>query len=97
LIVIDTLLWKGLRFVLNGVTTAVDAERDDESAIKEGLLEARMRTEIGEIDEAEYARIEAELLGRLREIRRARGDEVEHATLEIAGAEVSIVEGEGDR
>jgi hypothetical protein len=94
LILIDTLLWKGLRFVLSGVTKAVDAERDDEAALKESLLEARMRTEIGEMSEADYSEVEREILGRLREIRRARGEEDEPGTLEIAGAEVSIEEGD---
>lgn len=92
MILVDTLIWKGLRFVLKSITTAVDAERDDEAALKEALLEARMRTEIGEMDEAQYALVEADLLRRLREIKTARGDADEHASLEIRGVEVSAVE-----
>lgn len=74
MILLDTLLMGGIRFVLDKVAQAVDREMNDESFLREKLLDAQMRLELGEIDEPEFARLEAEVLARLREIReRQRG------------------------
>jgi gas vesicle protein GvpG len=72
-ILIDRLLVGGLRFVLDKVATAVDAEMNDERSLKEDLLAAQMRLELGEIDEEEFAEIEREVVARLREIRTEEG------------------------
>jgi hypothetical protein len=71
---LDSFLIGGLKFVLNQVAAAVDAELDDETILREELLATRMRFELGEIGEDEYAEIEGDLLKRLREIRQARGE-----------------------
>jgi hypothetical protein len=68
-IILDTLLWGGLRFVLNRIAQAVDAELNDEGRLREELLAAQMRLELGEITEEEFAALERELLARLRTLR----------------------------
>jgi hypothetical protein len=67
--ILDTLLFGGLRFVLDNVVAAADAETRDDTALRDHLLEAQMRLELGEIDEAEFATIERDVLARMREIK----------------------------
>ena len=62
MIVLDRLLIGGIRFVLDKVASAVDSEMNDEGALREQLLAAQMRLELGEIEEAEFAEIEADVL-----------------------------------
>lgn len=72
--IVDSLLVGGLRFVLDKIATAVDTEMNDDSALREQLLAAQMRLELGEISQTEFETVEAEILARLREIRdRRRG------------------------
>jgi hypothetical protein len=66
---LDSLLVGGLRFVLDKVGTAVDAEMNDEGPLREMLLDAQMRLELGEIDDDEFAAVERDVLARLRELR----------------------------
>jgi hypothetical protein len=68
-ILLDRLLVGGLRFVLDKVAAAVDSELNDERSLKEELLAAQMRFELGEIDEEEFAEVERDVLERLRDIR----------------------------
>ena len=63
MIILDTLLVGGLKFVLGKIATAVDAELSDDTVWREELLAAQMRLELGEITEAEFAETEKELLG----------------------------------
>jgi hypothetical protein len=73
-IILDTLLVGGIKFVLRKIADAVEAQLTDDSVLHEELLAAQMRLELGEITEAEFAELEADLLARLREIReRQRG------------------------
>lgn len=44
-------------------------EVTDDTKIKEELLELQLRLELGDIDEDEYQRYEAELMSRLRDVR----------------------------
>ncbi|HEX6212372.1 MAG TPA: gas vesicle protein GvpG [Methylomirabilota bacterium] len=69
MIILDTLVIGGLRFVLRRIAEAVDAQLDDVEAIRESLLAAQMRLELGEMTEAEFAAVERELLARMREVR----------------------------
>jgi uncharacterized membrane protein YccC len=75
MIIVDRLLVGGLRFVLDKIGQAVDAELNDAGRLRDELLAAQMRLELGEIDEAEFTRLEADVLARLRALRRreARG------------------------
>jgi hypothetical protein len=70
--ILDSLFLSGFRWVLDTVATAADAELNDDSALREQLLTAEMRREMGEIDDEEFARIEGDLLVRIREIKERR-------------------------
>ena len=59
-------------WVLRTVTTAAEAEMNDDAGLREQLLEAEMRREGGEITDQEFEEIEADLLARIREIRERR-------------------------
>ncbi len=67
--ILDSLLIGGLRFVLDKVAAAAEAELNDEAALRQRLLEAQMRLELDEITAEECAAIEADVLARLRETR----------------------------
>ena len=97
MIILDTLLIGGLRFVLEKLAAAVEAEMDDDTALREELLAAQMRLEVGEIDESEFRRVEAELLRRIAEIRDRRGGGAPAAgALKVTGAEVTFEGEEGE-
>jgi hypothetical protein len=67
--IIDSLLIGGLRFVLDKVAATVDAERNDDTALRDELLAAQMRLELGEVSQSEFDALEKDILARLREIR----------------------------
>ena len=69
MLIIDTLLIGSIRFVLDKVAAAVETELNDDTALREQLLGAQMRVELGEMSESEFADFEADILARLREIR----------------------------
>jgi hypothetical protein len=70
--ILDSLLVGGLRFVFDKIAAAVDTELNDDGALREQLLAAQMRMELGEISQAEFGALEADILERLREIRDRR-------------------------
>ena len=72
MILIDSLLISGIRFVLDKVAAAVDTELNDDTALREQLLAAQMRLELGEMTHKEFAAFEADILARLRDIRERR-------------------------
>ena len=72
MLIIDTLLVGGLRFVLDKIAAAVDTEMNDDSALREQLLAAQMRLELGELSPDAFDQFEADILARLREIRNRR-------------------------
>jgi hypothetical protein len=59
-------------WVLRTVTSAAEAEMNDDVALREQLLEAEMRRETGEISDEEFTEVETDLLARIREIRERR-------------------------
>lgn len=67
--ILDSLLIGSLRFVLDKVVAAAEAEMQDDSALREQLLEAQMQLELGEISDEEFAEIERDILARIREIK----------------------------
>ena len=79
MLILDRLLVKGIRFCLDKLVQAVDQELNDASSLREQLLAAQMRRELGEISEAELAQVETEIMDRLREIaaRQGRGGPIE--------------------
>jgi hypothetical protein len=70
--ILDTVLIGGLRFVFDKIAAAVDTELNDETSLREQLLAAQMRVELGEMSQAEFASLEEDILIRLREIRERR-------------------------
>jgi len=97
-IILDTLLIGGIKFVLRRLAEAVDAQMNDVEVLRQELLAAQMRLELGEITEAQFTALEGDVLARMREIREAQ--EAEAGTsgpVQITGIDVSIagdVEGE---
>ena len=90
MIILDTLLLGGIKFVLGKIAAAVDAELSDDTALKEELLEAQMRLEMGELSEEEFTRIEREILDAIRVVReRMRGSEDETGELKVTGIEAT--------
>ena len=69
MIILDSLLIGGIKFVLDKVASAVNEEMNDEGSLREELLAAQMRYELGELPDEDFATIEADILDRLREIR----------------------------
>ena len=70
--IFDSLLIGGLRFVFDKIAAAVDTEMNDDGALREQLLAAQMRVELGEMTRVEFDALEADILERLREIRDRR-------------------------
>ena len=93
MIVLDTLLIGGIKFVLRRIAEAVDAQLNDVDTLRQELLAAQMRVELGEMSDAEFAEIEAALLARLREIQmraREEGEDGEGGAVRITGVDVSV-------
>jgi hypothetical protein len=70
--ILDSLLVGSLRFVLDKVLAAAEAESQDDTALREQLLDAQMRLELGELTDDAYMEIERDVLARIREIRQAQ-------------------------
>ena len=62
----------GIRWTLGTVQRVAEDELTDDTPVKQELMELQMQVELGDIDDAEYARREAQLMQRLREIREWR-------------------------
>ena len=67
--ILDSLLIGSIRFVLEKVVAAAEAEAQDDTTLREQLLEAQMQLELGEISDQEFAGIERDLLARIRELK----------------------------
>jgi hypothetical protein len=70
--ILDSLLIGGIRWALDKALIAAEAELNDDSALRDRLLEAEMQREMGEITDEEFARLEADLLQSIREIKERR-------------------------
>jgi hypothetical protein len=66
---IDSLLIDGLKFVLDKLVQVVDAELNDDTVLRERLLDAQMKLELGELSTEEFSEIERDVFARLRELR----------------------------
>ena len=69
---LDSLMISGIRWAIETTITAAEAEMNDDTALREQLLAAQMRADLGELGEEEFAALEADILARLREIRERR-------------------------
>jgi hypothetical protein len=103
MILLDTLLVGSVRFVLNKLLQAAEKELNDEDGLREQLLAAQMRVELGEMTQEEFQALEEEVLARLRDIAREKrgdsgsisfgaGDDLssQEGGLRIVGAEASF-------
>lgn len=70
---LDRALTGGLRFIFQKIADVADAELHDDGRLRERLLEAQMKLETGEIDDAAFEEIERDVLARLRALRVAQG------------------------
>jgi hypothetical protein len=96
-IILDTLLIGGIKFVLGKLVAAVDAELNDDSVYREELLAAQMKLELGELTEDEFAERERALLDAIREVRERRtGAQEDPGELRITGIEASMWTEEDD-
>ena len=78
MLIVDTLIIAGVRFVLDKVVAAVETEMNDDSVLRERLLAAQMEVELGEMTQEAFDDFEADILVRIREIKqRQRGGESE--------------------
>ena len=91
MIVLDRMLVGGIKFVLGKIAAAVEAELNDDSKLREELLAAQMRLELGEISEEEFGTFEKDVLARLREIReRQRGEQpADLRDMKVTGVEAT--------
>ena len=69
---LDSLMISGISWTLRTVVTAAEAEMNDDTALREQLLAAQMRVELGEMSQHEFEELEADIVARLREIRDRR-------------------------
>jgi hypothetical protein len=91
-VILDSLLFGGIRFVLDKLATVVDGEMNDETSLREELLAVQMRFELGEIEEDELAATEAEIMARLREIRAEREGNAGSSGTRVVGVDVTFNE-----
>jgi hypothetical protein len=91
LLIIDRMLTGGIKFVLGKIAAAVDAELNDETRVREELLAAQMRLEVGELSQPEFALLEGQLLRRLREIREQQraGETPAAGEMKVTGVEAT--------
>ena len=93
--ILDSLLIGSLRFVLDKIVAAAEAEAQDDSSLRDQLLEAQMRLELGEITAEEFAETEREILAAIREIKRPRqGALTMSPTDKITGVEIDTFDAE---
>jgi hypothetical protein len=94
MIILDTLLIGGIRFVLGKIAAAVEAEMTDDTALREELLALQMRRELGEVDETELRAGEAALLAAIREVRARRRAAPEESPapgeMKVTGIEATV-------
>ena len=97
MLIIDSLIISGVRFVLDKVAAAVETEMNDDAALRERLLAAQMQVELGEMSQKAFDELEADILPRIREIKaRQRGGEsaaISPKDMKVTGIEASF---EGD-
>jgi hypothetical protein len=81
-------IW-GTKWTLDKVDRVVREELTDDTSIKEDLMALQLKLEMGEIDDDEYVRSEAEIMKRLREIREWR----EEFGMSTSGGPVRVADG----
>jgi len=77
---LDSLLINGLGFVLDKLRAVAEAELKDDTVLRERLLDAQMRLELGELTVQEFEAIERDVFDRLRELRGAQPSAISMAS-----------------
>jgi hypothetical protein len=96
--ILDSLLIGSLRFVLDKVIQAAETEAQDDSALRDQLLEAQMRLELGEISDEEFDEIERDILAAIREIRRPQQGAISMSPDDkITGVDIESFESDHER
>lgn len=100
--ILDDALIGGIRFVLDKLAAAVDAEMNDEAVFREQLLEAQLKLENGDMSEDEFAATERDVLAKIREIKlRQRGEldggQGDGGDYRVTGVEATFTGDEHDR
>ena len=85
----------GFKFILGQIQKLADQELNDDTLIKEQLLELEMRRELDEVSEEEFQEREAELFARLREIKK-RHLGLMHEAVHTADSSSFVIEVGGD-
>src|SRR2546430_4831036 len=67
--ILDSLLIEGLKFVMEKLLQVAETELSDDTVLRERLLDAQMRLELGELSMEEFTEIEKDVFARLREIK----------------------------
>ena len=94
--ILDSLLIGSIRFVLDKVIQAAETEMQDDSALRDRLLEAQMQLELGEISESEFAEIERDILARISEIKGSKPGAFSMSPRDkIKGVEIETYKEEG--
>jgi Gas vesicle protein G len=78
----------GTKWTLEKVDRVVRDQLTDDTPVKEDLMALQMQLEMGEIDDTEYVRREAEIMKRLREVREWR----ERFGMSTGGGPVRVAE-----
>ena len=86
----------GFKFILGQIQKMADQELNDDSVIKDQLLELQMRYELEEISDEDFREREAELFARLRVIKMRQLDLLHQATAHTAESSSFVIEVGGD-
>jgi hypothetical protein len=86
----------GFKFILGQIQKMAYQELNDDSVIKDQLLELQMRYELEEISEEDFKAREAELFARLRALKRRQLDLLHEATAHTADSSSFVIEVGGD-
>lgn len=86
----------GFKFILGQIQKMADQELNDDTVIKEQLLELQMRLELEEISDEEFQEREAELFARLRALKMRQLDLLHEATAHSADSSSFVIEVGGD-
>jgi hypothetical protein len=81
----------GFKFILGQIQKMADQELNDDTLIKEQLLELQMRLELDEVSDEEFREREAELFARLRVIKARQLDLLHQVhTAESSSFEIEV-------
>ena len=72
MILLDSMMVSGLRWILGALGEAVMAELDDDSPLREALIDAAARHEAGALSDDDFAQVEEGILARINAIRAGR-------------------------